>query len=58
MIEGGADPKHGTPSALECIKMFKQEEKWQQKFESALGCGKTSTNSAGAIETQDGSKEQ
>lgn len=40
LLEGGADPDYGTPSALQCIVMFKQEDKWRAKFESAPGRGK------------------
>ncbi|KAJ0117423.1 hypothetical protein J7T55_003837 [Diaporthe amygdali] len=40
LIDGGADPDHGTPSALECVAMFKQDDKWRAKFESAPGRGK------------------
>ncbi|KAK1674002.1 ankyrin repeat-containing domain protein [Colletotrichum godetiae] len=40
LLEGGADPDYGNPSALQCVAMFKQEEKWQDKFESASGKGK------------------
>lgn len=59
LIAGGADPEHGTPSALECIKMFKQEEKWQQKFESAPGRGKASSSAGASDIRRDGApKEQ
>lgn len=40
LLEGGADPDYGAPSALECVAMFKQEETWQAKFEAAPGKGK------------------
>ncbi|KAH0426065.1 hypothetical protein CcaCcLH18_10554 [Colletotrichum camelliae] len=40
LLEGGADPDFGNPSALACVAMFKQEERWQAKFESAPGRGK------------------
>ncbi|KAL3952223.1 hypothetical protein ACCO45_013940 [Purpureocillium lilacinum] len=40
LLEGGADPDYGNPSALQCVAMFKQEERWQAKFESAPGRGK------------------
>ncbi|KAJ0103948.1 ankyrin-like protein [Diaporthe amygdali] len=40
LLDGGADPDYGTPSALQCIVMFKQEDKWRAKFESAPGRGK------------------
>jgi hypothetical protein len=39
LLEGGADPDHGAPSAMEAVTMFKQEEKWKGKFESASGRG-------------------
>ncbi|KDN67506.1 hypothetical protein CSUB01_04269 [Colletotrichum sublineola] len=40
LLGGGADPDHGNPSALQCVVMFKQEDKWQTKFQSASGRGK------------------
>ncbi|KAL0939766.1 ankyrin-like protein [Colletotrichum truncatum] len=40
LLEGGADPDYGNPSALQCVAMFKQEDKWQAKFEAAPGRGK------------------
>ncbi|KAJ2971183.1 hypothetical protein NUW58_g9487 [Xylaria curta] len=42
LLEGGADPEYGSPSAVQCIAMFKQEEKWGAKFEAAPGKGKAS----------------
>ncbi|GKT50817.1 putative ankyrin repeat protein RF_0381 [Colletotrichum spaethianum] len=38
--KGGADPEYGTPSAIQCLSMFKQEGKWADKFEAAPGRGK------------------
>lgn len=40
LLDGGADPEFGTPSALECISIFKQEDQWKTRFESATGRGK------------------
>lgn len=40
LLDGGADPEYGTPSALECISIFKQEDQWKARFESAAGRGK------------------
>lgn len=40
LLDGGADPDYGTPSALECVAMFKQEDRWRTRFESAPGQGK------------------
>jgi cupin superfamily acireductone dioxygenase involved in methionine salvage len=37
LLEGGADPDHGAPSALEAVRLFKQEEQWKGKFETAPG---------------------
>ncbi|KAJ8105240.1 hypothetical protein ONZ43_g7505 [Nemania bipapillata] len=42
LLEGGADPDYGSPSATQCIAMFKQEDKWGAKFEAAPGKGKAS----------------
>ncbi|KAI0862149.1 ankyrin repeat-containing domain protein [Xylaria cubensis] len=39
LLEGGADPEYGSPSAVQCIVMFKQEDKWSSKFEAAPGRG-------------------
>ncbi|KAH7362132.1 ankyrin repeat-containing domain protein [Plectosphaerella cucumerina] len=44
LLSGGADPEFGNPNALQCIAMFKQEEKWQARFQSAPGRGKASEN--------------
>ncbi|KAF8860626.1 ankyrin [Acephala macrosclerotiorum] len=43
LLEGGADPDHGQPSALEAVVLFKQEDKWRAKFESAPGRGKAAS---------------
>lgn len=40
LLEGGADPEFGNPNALQCIAMFKQEDKWQARFEAAPGRGR------------------
>ncbi|TFB06815.1 Putative ankyrin repeat protein [Trichoderma ghanense] len=40
LLEGGADPDYGSPTAMECVSMFKQEDTWKAKFESAPGRGK------------------
>ncbi|KAK3314074.1 ankyrin repeat-containing domain protein [Apodospora peruviana] len=40
LLQGSADPEHGTPSAFNCISMFKLDEKWKTKFEEAPGRGK------------------
>ncbi|KAI1343685.1 ankyrin [Xylariaceae sp. FL0016] len=40
LLEGGADPEHGSPSASQCLSMFKQEDKWGDKFNMAPGRGK------------------
>ena len=39
LLEGGADPDHGNPNALQCVEMFKMD-KWKERFESAPGRGK------------------
>ncbi|KAH7395649.1 ankyrin repeat-containing domain protein [Cadophora sp. MPI-SDFR-AT-0126] len=41
LLEGGADPDYGTPSAMEAVTLFRQEEKWKARFEEAPGRGKT-----------------
>ncbi|PTB62406.1 ankyrin [Trichoderma citrinoviride] len=40
LLEGGADPDYGSPTAMECVSMFKQEDAWKAKFEAAPGRGK------------------
>jgi hypothetical protein len=40
LLEGGADPDYGSPSAMDCVAMFKQEDEWKSKFEAAPGKGK------------------
>ncbi|KAK1251466.1 hypothetical protein MKX07_006945 [Trichoderma sp. CBMAI-0711] len=40
LLEGGADPEYGSPTAMECVSMFKQEDAWKAKFEAAPGRGK------------------
>ncbi|KAI2634612.1 ankyrin [Xylaria nigripes] len=42
LLEGGADPEYGMPSAIQCIAMFKQQDKWSAKFGAAPGKGKAS----------------
>ncbi|KAF9768277.1 hypothetical protein IL306_014463 [Fusarium sp. DS 682] len=39
LLDGGADPQYGQPSAAECIAMFKQEDTWKSKFDAAPGKG-------------------
>ncbi|KAI3394544.1 hypothetical protein diail_2593 [Diaporthe ilicicola] len=50
LVECGADPDYGTPSALQCIVMFKQEDKWRAKFESAPGRSKANEPEAEVTE--------
>jgi hypothetical protein len=40
LLEGGADPEYGAPSAMEAIVLFKQEERWRSPFEKAVGRGR------------------
>ncbi|KAI0965526.1 ankyrin repeat-containing domain protein [Xylaria arbuscula] len=42
LLDGGADPEYGSPSAIQCVAMFKQEDKWGAIFETAPGKGKAS----------------
>jgi ankyrin repeat protein len=39
LLQGGADPDWGSPSALESVELFKAEE-WRAKFEAAPGRGR------------------
>ncbi|KKA26169.1 hypothetical protein TD95_003592 [Thielaviopsis punctulata] len=43
LLRGGADPDFGSPNAMQCISMFKQEEKWAEKFQAAPGKGRAAT---------------
>ena len=40
LLEGGADPEWGQPSAMEAMVMFKKDGEWREKFEKAAGRGK------------------
>lgn len=46
LLEGGADPDHGAPSAMEAIVLFKKEEQWRKLFEEAPGKGKGASTSS------------
>jgi len=46
LLEGGADPDYGSPSALESVVLFKQEERWKDKFQNAPGRGKAGLKEA------------
>ena len=37
LLKGGADPDAGTPTALDAVTLFRQEEKWKARFEAASG---------------------
>ncbi|PHH59121.1 hypothetical protein CDD81_3715 [Ophiocordyceps australis] len=45
LLEGGADPDYGSPSAMQCVEMFKQEQSWKASFETASGRGKAKPES-------------
>jgi ankyrin repeat protein len=40
LLQGGADPGHGAPTAMDAIGLFKQEAKWKAKFDAAPGKGR------------------
>ncbi|KAF4589292.1 Ankyrin-like protein [Ophiocordyceps camponoti-floridani] len=44
LLRGGADPDHGAPTALQCVDMFKQGDKWASKMENAPGRGKAQSS--------------
>ncbi|KAM0261273.1 hypothetical protein ACHAQJ_002304 [Trichoderma viride] len=46
LVEGGADPDYGRPTAMECITMFNQQDIWKAKFEAAPGRGKAQAPSS------------
>ena len=35
LLEGGADPDVGMPSAMEAVQLFKAEERWGDRFRAA-----------------------
>ncbi|RDA87043.1 hypothetical protein CP532_3227 [Ophiocordyceps camponoti-leonardi (nom. inval.)] len=35
LLRGGADPDLGAPSAVECVQMFKQADRWAGEMEAA-----------------------
>ncbi|PHH71178.1 hypothetical protein CDD82_6707 [Ophiocordyceps australis] len=45
LLEGGADPHRGTPSAMQCVEMFKQDQRWKASFEAASGRAKAKSES-------------
>ena len=45
LLEGGADPEWGSPSAMEALDLFKMEG-WRAKFEVASVRGKMKEGSA------------
>lgn len=40
LLEGGADPDGGRPSAMEAVGLFGAEERWGEKFMEARGRGR------------------
>ncbi|MCJ1248557.1 hypothetical protein MMC30_005775 [Trapelia coarctata] len=40
LLEGGADPGWGAPSAMDAVGMFRMGEVWRARFEGAGGRGK------------------
>ncbi|MCJ1432246.1 hypothetical protein MMC27_001602 [Xylographa pallens] len=40
LVEGGADPLWGSPSAEESMRLFRKEGEWAVKFEGARGRGR------------------
>ena len=39
LLEGGADPDCGEPSAMQAMEIFRKGEVWREKFEGAKGRG-------------------
>ncbi len=39
LLEGGADPDVGRPSAMEAVGLFGAEERWGERFMGARGKG-------------------
>lgn len=40
LLEKGADPDYGEPSARTAAKLFGKDQEWAEKFDSAPGKGK------------------
>ena len=36
LLDGGADPRLGTPSAIEAVRIFGQEEKWGERLRETV----------------------
>lgn len=49
LLAGGADPEWGAPSAMECLVVFKQQDKWGKAFEEAKGRGKGAEAAPGGV---------
>lgn len=39
LLEGGADPEIGTPSAMAALDVFGLQSEWKARFEGAKGRG-------------------
>ena len=51
LLEGGADPDVGTPSAMQAVRLFKKEERWNVRFEE---CRDRRRGSQGRVRVGDG----
>ena len=40
LLQGGADPDWGRPSAMDAVDLFRKGDEWREKFEGAAGRGK------------------
>jgi hypothetical protein len=47
LLDGGADPEHGNPNAMQCVTMFKQEDVWKGRFDAAPGRNKAKGQGGG-----------
>lgn len=36
LLANGADPRAGTPSGIDTVKLFKQDETWMKLFDEAV----------------------
>jgi hypothetical protein len=54
LLEGGADPELGEPSAMDAVGLFGLDSIWKEKFESAKGRGKAKAEAGKIDEEQQG----
>jgi hypothetical protein len=53
LLDGGADPDLGEPSAMDAVGMFGQDAAWKEKFQNAKGRGKAAPKDGGSGKTNE-----